>query len=208
MADNGPRITCVIFSSDGKKLASANAEGIVTLWDVRNRVMIGEPIRAHEAAVWGLAFSPGGNTLASASWDRTLILWDVNTRQQIGKKFRGHGDVVWRIAFSPDGKTLASASEDTTVILWDVATHQPRGVQLEGHSKAVPPIDHTWDGAPIPQSWQPRYTAVLRIANPDLWAKRACEMSTRNLTCEEWRQFVGDLPYRKACPDIARPDNC
>ena len=30
----------------------------------------------------------------------------------------------------------------------------------------------------------------------------ACARLTRNLTTEEWRQYVGDEPYRVTCPNL------
>ncbi len=32
--------------------------------------------------------------------------------------------------------------------------------------------------------------------------KEACLLLTLNLTREEWRQYLGDEPYRKTCPDL------
>ena len=38
------------------------------------------------------------------------------------------------------------------------------------------------------------------------WLNRACRMANRNLTKAEWRQYLGDLPYRKTCPDLPEPE--
>jgi hypothetical protein len=43
--------------------------------------------------------------------------------------------------------------------------------------------------------------------DPHSWAKRACDIANRNLTREEWRKYLGDLPYRKTCPDLPGPDD-
>ena len=34
------------------------------------------------------------------------------------------------------------------------------------------------------------------------WTERACRMANRNLTEEEWEQFMGDRPYNKICPNL------
>jgi hypothetical protein len=34
---------------------------------------------------------------------------------------------------------------------------------------------------------------------------RACRIANSNLTCSEWRQFLGDEPYRKTCPELLEP---
>jgi hypothetical protein len=34
------------------------------------------------------------------------------------------------------------------------------------------------------------------------WPSRACRLANRNLTQQEWRQYLGDLPYQKTCPAL------
>jgi hypothetical protein len=33
----------------------------------------------------------------------------------------------------------------------------------------------------------------------------ACRIANRNLTREEWRQYLGDLPYQPICPGLPVP---
>ena len=37
---------------------------------------------------------------------------------------------------------------------------------------------------------------------PRSWMTRACRIAGRNLSQAEWRQYMGDRPYRKTCPDL------
>jgi WD40 repeat protein len=68
----------VVFSPDGKTLASGSGDGTIILWDVSARQPIGQLLAGHKSAVGSVAFSPDGKMLASGSEDATLILWDVN----------------------------------------------------------------------------------------------------------------------------------
>jgi hypothetical protein len=50
-------------------------------------------------------------------------------------------------------------------------------------------------------------TVRLWDVDPQSWLKRACAIANRNLTHEEWRKYMGDLSYRKTCPDLPGPDD-
>ena len=102
----------MVFSPDGKTLASAGGDGTIILWDLATGKPLGPPLTGHKNWISSLAFSPDGKTLASAGGDATIILWDMVSRQPLGPPLRGHKGPVLSLVFSPDGKTLASGSDD------------------------------------------------------------------------------------------------
>ena len=70
------------FSPDSKRLASADADGTVTLWNTATRQEVGAPLPAATGTgggVNGVAFSPDGTLLASADADGTVKLWNTAT---------------------------------------------------------------------------------------------------------------------------------
>jgi WD40 repeat protein len=69
-------VNCVVYSPDGKMLASGSAGGTVKVWNVATDR---EPaaLQGHTDEVSCVAFSPDGQTLASGSYDKTIKLWDV-----------------------------------------------------------------------------------------------------------------------------------
>lgn len=71
----------VLFAPDGQTLFSANADGVVTLWDVRTARVLRR--LKHAGAVWDMALSPAGDTLVTVSevpidsGRGTLTLWRI-----------------------------------------------------------------------------------------------------------------------------------
>src|SRR5262249_8547424 len=70
-------VRSVVFSPDGKTLASGSEDDTLILWDVASRQPLGPPLTGHIATVTSVAFSPDGKTLASGSGDKTVLLWDM-----------------------------------------------------------------------------------------------------------------------------------
>lgn len=121
-------IRSVVFSRDGRLLATASHDATVRLWDLRSNKELAVG-KGHTAPLWCAAFSPDGKTLATGSTDKTVRVWDVANLAEV-HRLRGHTHNVMALSFSPDGKILASASRDSTIKLWDPDNPREPGTRL------------------------------------------------------------------------------
>ena len=125
-------VKSVVFSPDGRTLASATEQGefgTIRFWDGRARSETpGHEIRLpqtrdDDTCFPSLAFSQDESTLASAVADWTVRLWDVHDPTRVTKVGQmDHASEVCSVAFSPDGRTIASSGADGSIRLWDAHT--------------------------------------------------------------------------------------
>jgi WD40 repeat protein len=121
--------------------------------------VVGQPLKGHSDAVWGLAFSRDGQRIITASRDNTARIWDAGTGLQIGDPLTGHTDWVYRAAFSPDGKRIITASADGTARIWDGATGKTIG-ELGDRLTPVRTAAFSPDGAHVVTAAQEEVTRV------------------------------------------------
>ncbi len=133
--------------------------------------------------------------------DNTARVWEAATGQEVARM--AHEVLVCAVAFSPDGQWLATGSYDNTARVWEAASGQE--VARMAHEGGVGAVAFSPDGQWLATGSGDDTARVWLVWPEDLIAE-ACARLTRNLTQEEWEQYLGDEPYRKTCPDLPGPE--
>jgi WD40 repeat protein len=108
----------IVFSPDGKLVATTSPDGTARLLDVAT----GKEVRHFATdALWlrGTAFTPDGKTLILSGGEKGIGLWDVASGKLV--RHLAVPDFVQALALSPDGRTLAASCSDV-LHFWDLTT--------------------------------------------------------------------------------------
>ena len=114
-----------------------------------------------------------------------------------------HEDGVKGVTFSPDGKYLATASQDNTARVWDVIDGSE--VARIPHEDVVNGVAFSPNGKYLATASDDNTARVQRWQSEDL-TDEACARVNRNLTREEWEQYLPGEPYPKTCPNLPEPE--
>jgi len=180
-------VSQIVFSPDGKLLASASRDSTIRLWDMTT----GEAsvLAGHQGVVSRIAFSPDGKWLASSGGDGEIFLWNVAAKK-IAKFLarRSAND----LCFSPDGKLLAVLS-GSKILFWDMTTQ-----------KKLERLDDAYKHYILLETIQARYGQAIAFSPDGDFLAVGDMMGTVNLWDLEERKLLLTLvgPTTKPVPGI------
>ena len=104
----------IIFSSDGKMLATRGNDGTARIWDLEGKEIA--KLVGHQGEVSRVIFSSDGKRLATNGGDGTARIWDLQGRQIA--EYQGYGII------REDFQFIATVSKDNRSIvkLWRIQT--------------------------------------------------------------------------------------
>ncbi len=177
---------------NGGILASAGGDRSVILWDMAKRRPIGRSLDPDETGVGNQPSATGEGRPVPA---QASPGGDSAKAAQAASAPDGSSVEI----LSADTKLKASANTDNSITLSYGVT--PLGRPLKGHMDPVRTLAFSSDGRTLKST--SRTGQVFEWDTGfESWQVRACRIAERNLSCEEWREFLGDESYRKTCPDL------
>jgi len=186
------------FSPDGEKLAAGHDTN-ATVYSLPS----GQPLYTvdvdgnygHASAV---AFSPDGSLLATGGGTGQVRFWDAYTGAPNGRRVLANAGWVENVAFDPSGRILVTSGTDGTTRLVDIDGRVILGTPLPGIDNVAEDAAFTPDGKRV---------IVMSVDGEGFawdvtlaaWERQACAVAGRNLTRDEWDEFLAERPYEPAC---------
>ena len=126
----------LVYSSDGKTLATAGFDGAVHLWDVITAKEVAT-LKGDKSTIRAVTFSADGQSVACVNDTGDVKLWDVATGTLkknlpgLSESMREARGTLGAIAFAPDGKLLAIAG--TALLKAEVSSylHELRVLEVQ-----------------------------------------------------------------------------
>jgi len=138
-------VNTVVFSPDGKRLASGADNGLVIVWDMETGAKLVQ-LEGHKGStVYSIVFSPDGNQLYSALGPlgissetppahTTIRAWDAHSGEALATL--QHESAVTAVAIDSNGRWLASGTGDASIHVWKRETGEELFV-LRGHEERI-----------------------------------------------------------------------
>lgn len=143
---------------------------------------------------------PGSDDIVAGGLDGSLLRWDTATGAVVARGRTAGSVMPHAISVSPDGTLVAVYRLTRAEIeLFDAATLTAIGRPFPAGDFVFKP-NFTSDSRGLVGNGVYDNEVTLWELDPDVWQERACHAAGRNLTRDEWAEYIGDdEPYRRTC---------
>jgi WD40 repeat protein len=162
----------------------------------RNKFLTEQQVNTYPAEILKLDFGLAGETLIVGAGDGNSYLIDIPTEKQYFIPLQGIA-----FALNPQGKTLSIGTADGKLILWDIAAAQEIGALPINSSAPMTSLAYAPDAKTLFAAFSNRVYMAFDV-DFDHWFTRLCNIVGRDMTEEEWRQFIPDSPYQPICSPV------
>jgi WD40 repeat protein len=112
-----------VFLQDNVHIVSGSADGTMRKWNCDTGLVVGEPWKSEEGAIYALALSPDGKMIVCGREDGSVQRWNTDGEMMEGV-WLGHSDAVRSLSWSPSGSRIASGSYDGTILIREAESGQ------------------------------------------------------------------------------------
>ncbi len=198
----------IAFHPDQSLLATACGDRAV-VWNVETgkpetEIALDENLEVFEV----IAFHPDGSQFATGGGDG-IIRWDFQTMEPLSMPSEdttsSWGSDV--LAYDPTGAMLLTGSV-TNLRIFDAQSGDffiqldPLGENTLTHQRfyLLPTLAISAQGSRVAAYTRDNQLIFWQL-DLELWKEHACTIANRNLTQDEWKTYMGDIPYRETCPE-------
>jgi len=197
-------ITSIDISSTGNYLAGISTDGNVVVWNPEHN---SDNFRIETTGknIKVIKFNPENNLLALGDINGNIELWDINLRKKISE-VKAHSAQINAIQFNTTLKQMATAGNDKKLKIFNIKdptdlTEPP--VTLNDNEGFILVMQFSPDGQMIISGESGGSNKLIsRPSHVDYLVSDICKLVSRNMTQEEWNNYVGkDILLGKTCPD-------
>jgi len=128
-------ITRVTFTRDDENVVSADADGVIRVFDAAVGTQVKSYVGARGKCANDVACG-AGDVIASASDDGRVMLWDLRVAKRASRSFACDVPTT-AVAMSKDGGRVFSGGVDDVVRMWDARMDAEAVLTMRGHSDTI-----------------------------------------------------------------------
>jgi len=150
-------------------------------------------------AVRAAVIDDNGTRMAAVTADGQVRITDL-TQMQLGPPLPELPGVQTRLSFTEDGGGLVLIDGQARLLLYDIDAGQQVGFLLGEQSGSIFGRATVTEHGTV---WVAQGESWLEVPlDPASWRQRACDLAGRNLSPQEWIEFIpADFEYTTICDD-------